>query len=163
MKYLTTAILVVCVMLCLSGCRLNYMEPSEMDAYLDGVAGKIGASQITEDDDLIGQRDLSDDAYCGSYIANCNHQTGRDIFFGGASTHECVLFCHGSVQADAGTAEIRIRLNDEVIILQTDEAGNFETELHLKSGGNYIMVDYSNFTGSVEMFCEYIKEENLTA
>ena len=162
MKHLVTVILFVCALFCLSGCRLNYMELREMDAYLDGVVEKIGDSQITEDNDLIGQRDLSDDAYCGSYVADCNNQTGRDVVFGGASTHERVLLCHGSVQADAGTAEIRIRLNDEVIVLQTDETGNYETKLHLKSGGNYIMIDYSDFSGSVEMFCEYIEEENQT-
>ena len=153
MKHLAGVVLFACMMLCLSGCRLYYMEPSEMDAYLDGVAGKIGDSQITEDDDLIGQRDIGSDAYCGNYVADCNNQTGRDVVFGGASTHERVLLCHGSVRADTGTAEIRIRLNDEVIILQTDEAGNYETELHLKSGGNYIMIDYSDFSGSIEMFC----------
>lgn len=162
MKYLSVMVLFACVLLCLSGCRLNYMEPDEMDAYLDGVAEKIGDSQITEDVDLIGQRDLSDDAYCGNYVADCNNQTGRDVVFGGASTHERVLRCHGSIQAESGTAEIRIRLNDEVLILQTDETGNYETKLHLKSGGNYIMIDYSDFSGSVEMFCEYSEESNLT-
>ena len=30
MKYLTTEVFVVCVLLCLSGCRLNYMEPSSV-------------------------------------------------------------------------------------------------------------------------------------
>ena len=155
MKYLTTVILLICVLLCLSDCRLNYMEPREMDAYLDDVAGKIGDSQITEDDDLIGHRDLSDDAYCGSYVADCNSQTGRDVIFGGASIHEKELRCYGSMQSKEGTAEIRIRLNNEVSILQTDEAGNFETEIYLKSGGNYIMIDYSDFTGSIEMICEY--------
>lgn len=158
MKYLITMSLLVCVLFCLTGCRLNYMEPEEVATYLDGIVGKIGDSQITEDDDLIGQRDLSDDAYCGNYIADCNNQTGRDVIFGGASTHERVLLCYGSVQADAGTVELRIRLNDEVTILQTDEAGNFETELHLKSGGNYIIIDYSDFSGSIEMCCEYIED-----
>lgn len=158
MKYLITMSLLVCVLFCLTGCRLNYMEPEEVATYLDGIVGKIGDSQITEDDDLIGQRDLSDDAYCGNYIADCNNQTGRDVIFGGASTHERVLLCYGSVQADAGTVELRIRLNDEVTILQTDEVGKFETELHLKSGGNYIIIDYSDFSGSIEMCCEYIED-----
>lgn len=158
MKYLITMSLLVCVLFCLTGCRLNYMEPEEVATYLDGIVGKIGDSQITEDDDLIGQRDLSDDAYCGNYIADCNKQTGRDVIFGGASTHERVLLCYGSVQADAGTVELRIRLNDEVTILQTDEVGKFETELHLKSGGNYIIIDYSDFSGSIEMCCEYIED-----
>lgn len=158
MKYLITMSLLVCVLFCLTGCRLNYMEPEEVATYLDGIVGKIGDSQITEDDDLIGQRDLSDDAYCGTYIADCNNQTGRDVIFGGASTHERVLLCYGSVQADAGTVELRIRLNDEVTILRTDEVGKFETELHLKSGGNYIIIDYSDFSGSIEMCCEYIED-----
>lgn len=162
MKHFAVLLLFACVLLYLPGCRLNDMEPDEMDAYLDGVVEKIGDSQITDDDDLIGQRDLGDDTYCGSYVANCNNQTGRDVVFGGASIHERVLLCHGSVQVESGTAEIRIRLNDEVIILQTDEKGGFETKLHLKSGGNYIMIDYSNFSGSVEMFCQDSKEATLT-
>lgn len=111
-----------------------------MDVYLDGVAGKIGDSQITEDDDLIGQRDLSDDAYCGSYFSDCNNQTGRDVIFGGASTKERTLYVSGTVQTDSGSAMIRIRLNDEVIELKPDKNGDFETELSLESGGNYIMV-----------------------
>lgn len=160
MKCLAVVLLFTCI-LCLSGCRLNYMKPDEIDVYLDGVAEKIGDSQITEDVDLIGQRNLEDDAYCGSYASDCHNQTGRDVVFGGASIHERVLLCRGSVQAESGTAEIRIRLNDEVLILQTDEEGGFETNLHLKSGGNYIMIDYSDFSGSVEMFCEYVEESNL--
>lgn len=162
MKYLSVVILIVCVLLCLSGCRLNYTAPGKMDSYLDGIAEKIGNSQITEDDGLIGQRDLGDDAYCGSYISDCNSQTGRDVVFGGASTHERVLRCYGSIQSKEGTAQIRIRMNDEVIILQTDETGNYETILHLKSGGNYIKIDYSDFSGSVEMTCEYSEKSGLT-
>ena len=155
MKYLVTVILLVCVLFCLTGCRLNYMEPEEVDAYLDGVAEKIGDSQITEDDELIGQRDLSDDSYCGSYIADCNNQTGRDVIFGSASTEERTLYVSGTVQTDSGSATVRIRLNDEVIELTPDENGDFETELSLESGGNYMMVLYEDFTGLVELRSAY--------
>ena len=158
MKYLKTLILFAYVSMCLSGCSINYMKLSEMAVFLGGIVEKIGDSQITEDNDLIGQRDLKDDTYCGRYVADCNSKTGRDVIFGGASIHERDLLCHGSIQAEAGEANIRIRLNDEVIILQTDETGTFETELNMKSGGNYIMIDYSDFSGSTALFCEYSEE-----
>lgn len=40
----------------------------------------------------------------------------------------------------------------------TDEDGYFETELRCTSGGNYVMVDYEDFAGTVEMTCEYSDE-----
>ena len=163
MKKLIAFLLVIsffCVLHFYTEWRFENDPPRGMLERLEDWFGDLGQTQITDDKDLIGSREVGVDDYVGSYMAECNGSSERDIVFGGASTHERVLRCYGSIQSKEGTAEIRIRLNDEVIILQTDEAGNFETELHLKSGGNYIMVDYSDFTGSVEMFCEYIEEEN---
>lgn len=37
-------------------------------------------------------------------------------------------------------------------------AGCFETELYLRSGGNYVMIDFTDFVGTVEMTCEYLNE-----
>ena len=36
-----------------------------------------------------------------------------------------------------------------------DENGYFETNLSLESGGNYIMVNYEDFTGIIELYSEY--------
>ena len=135
------------------------MEPETMQEFLDGVVENIGDSQITDDDDLIGARLLAgDDCYVGEYTAECNHMTGRDVVFGGASIHNRALFLSSHIDAESGKATVRIRLNSEVIELEPDADGYFETTLKLDNGGNYIMMIYEDFSGVVEMNSEYLNE-----
>lgn len=158
MKHLTIFLLLPGLLLCLTGCRLNYMEPEEMREFLDDVAEDIGSSQITDDEDLIGTRVLKDsgDTYTGDYTAECSDMSGRDVVFGGASIHNRDLFLSGSIEAKSGTATVRIRMNDEVLELEPDTDGYFETTLKFDNGGNYIMVVYEDFSGSIELTCEYV-------
>lgn len=136
------------------------MEPEAMQEFLDGVVENIGDSQITDDDDLIGARLLvDDDSYVGEYTAECSHMTGRDVVFGGASIHNRALFLSGHIEAESGKATVRVRMNSEVIELEPDADGYFETTLKLDNGGNYIMVIYEDFSGMLKMTCEYMDEE----
>lgn len=136
------------------------MEPEAMKGFLDGVVENIGDSQITDDDDLIGARLLvDDDSYVGEYTAECSHMTGRDVVFGGASIHNRDLFLSGHIETESGNATVRIRMNSEVIELEPDADGYFETTLKLDNGGNYIMVIYEDFSGMLKMTCEYMDEE----
>ena len=136
------------------------MEPESMQEFLDGVVENIGDNQITDDDDLIGARLLvDDDSYVGEYTAECSHMTGRDVVFGGASIHNRDLFLSGHIETESGNATVRIRMNSEVIELEPDADGYFETTLKLDNGGNYIMVIYEDFSGMLKMTCEYMDEE----
>lgn len=159
MKHSFLLILLLCLLLNLTGCRLNYMEPEEVHSFLDGIVEDIGDTQITADEKLMGTRTLTDnDSYAGAYIAQCDGVTWRDVVFGGASIDTRVLHLSGCVETISGEVRIRIRMNDEVIELKADADGNFETELKFTSGGNYIMVLYDGFAGTVEMACEYVEE-----
>ena len=163
MRHLFLFFLMAGLLLCLIGCRLDDMEPEEMQAFLDGVAEGISDCQITDDEDLTGTRLLanSEDSYAGTYTAECSHITGRDVVFGGASIYNRVLFLSGLIKTKSGKATIRIRLNDDVIELEPDGDGNLETALKLQNGGNYIIVVYEDFSGSVEMTCEYVEQYTL--
>ena len=158
MKHMLIYFLLAGLLLGLTGCRLNYMEPEEMQEFLDGVAENIGEGQITDDEDLIGTRVLTDnaDSYAGKYTSECKSMAGRDVVFGGASIHNRELLLSGTIKTESGKAAIRIRLNDEAFELDPDTDGCFETTLKLDSGGNYIMVDYEDFSGSVELSCAYV-------
>lgn len=157
MKRAIVFLLLTSLLLSLNGCKFNYMEPEEMKAFLDGVVENIGDSQITDDDDLIGARLLvDDDSYVGEYTAECSHMTGRDVVFGGASIHNRDLFLSGHIETESGNATVRIRMNSEVVELEPDADGHFETTLKLDNGGNYIMVIYDVFSGVVEMNSEYL-------
>lgn len=162
MKHMLICLLLAEMLLCLTGCRLNDMEPEEMREFLDGVVEDIGDSQITDEEDLIGTRVLTDsaDSYAGDYTAERESVTGRDVIFGGASIHNRELFLSGTIQAEAGKATVRIRLNEEVLELEPDTNGYFETTQKLDNGGNYIMVVYKDFSGSVEMACEYVEQDD---
>ena len=84
--------------------------------------------------------------------------TGRDVVFGGASIHNRDLFLSGHIETESGNATVRIRMNSEVVELEPDADGYFETTLKLDNGGNYIMVVYEDFSGTVEMNSEYLDE-----
>ena len=159
MNHTIIFLLLTVLLLSLTGCRSDFMEPETMQEFLDGVVENIGDSQITDDDDLIGARLLAgDDCYVGEYTAECNHMTGRDVVFGGASIHNRALFLSSHIDAESGKATVRIRLNSEVIELEPDADGYFETTLKLDNGGNYIMMIYEDFSGVVEMNSEYLNE-----
>ena len=159
MKHAIIFLLLTSLLLSLNGCKFNYMEPEEMKEFLDGVVEKIGDNQITDDDDLIGARLLvDDDSYVGEYTAECSHMTGRDVVFGGASIHNRDLFLSGHIETESGNATVRIRMNSEVVELEPDADGHFETTLKLDNGGNYIMVIYDVFSGVVEMNSEYLDD-----
>lgn len=160
MKHTIIFLLLTVLLLSLTGCRSDFMEPEAMKGFLDGVVENIGDSQITDDDDLIGARLLvDDDSYVGEYTAECSHMTGRDVVFGGASIHNRDLFLSGHIETESGNATVRIRMNSEVIELEPDADGYFETTLKLDNGGNYIMVIYEDFSGMLKMTCEYMDEE----
>lgn len=126
-----------------------------MHGFLDDIAGFFGGSQITDDDELIGTRKLADDAYTGIYTSDCTGNTGRDVIFGGGSILNKSLSIEGQINVESGSAIVRIRTNDEVIELESGSDGRFDTELSIHSGGNYIMIDYSDFAGSVELHSKY--------
>lgn len=158
MKHLSLFFLMVGLLLCMIGCRLNGMEPEEKLELLDGIAEDMGSSQITDDKDLIGTRVLADssDTYAGDYTAVGSDMSGRDVVFGGASIHGKALVLSGKIKPESGTATVRIRMNEEVFVPEPDADGYFETPLKLDNGGNYIMVVYEHFTGSVELACECV-------
>ena len=155
MKKLIAFALLLCVALSFTGCQFNYENPSEVLEKLEGWAENLGQSQITEDGDLIGERILSEDSYVGRYCADGEDETGKDVVFGGASIEKRQLRVYGTITTESGKATIRIRQNWDVTELETDEDGNFETNLSLDNGGNYIMVNYEDFTGSIELYSEY--------
>lgn len=151
--------IILCVLLLATGCQWKNGPSVGIYEGLDNLAGNLGSSQITKDDDLIGNRCCATDSYSGSYHAECSGQTGRDVIFGGASIEDRVLLCSGKVSTESGDACVRIRLNQEVYLLPLDPEGCFETELYLRSGGNYVMIDFTDFVGTVEMTCEYLNEQ----
>ena len=61
------------------------------------------------------------------------------------------------IETEAGEAKVRIRRNATVEEYEPDEHGGLELVLDLSGGGNYIMVCYDSFSGTVELHAEYLE------
>ena len=145
------AALLCCMVLPLTACGFHGMSSWKWLEVVDDLAGALGAAQITADEELLGERIRHDDGYVGSYTAQCQDSTGKDVVFGGASIEPRRIQVYGQILTDRGRAAVRIRMNAAVMVLETDGEGRFEAEIHLGSGGNYIMVDYEDFSGTVRL------------
>ena len=55
-----------------------------------------------------------------------------------------------------GSAVIRLRMNGKVLEYTPDTDGRFERAFNFQNGGNYIMIDFDRFTGTVQMTAEYV-------
>lgn len=147
-----------CLVMSLTACDLKDMTPEDMHQTIDDVVGWFGSGQLSKDDELIGKRESDDDPFIGTYSAHLTGVTGRDVVFGGSSIFTRVIRLDAQIKAEAGAAEVRVRMNDGVISLTPDADGRIVTVLHFVSGGNYIMVDYQAFTGTVELTCEPLQD-----
>lgn len=156
MKKIIAILLIFIILVSLSACKKQEIDPYEVLSKFEIIVETLGNSQITKDSDLIGTRENTDDnKYIGLYTSNCENETGRDVIFGGASTKEQTLRIFGNIKTDEGTAILRIRLGENIEFPEIDENGNFDFILSLNGGGNYIMIDYENFIGSVTLTSEY--------
>lgn len=161
MKKAASVIAALILLSSLTACGLRNDAPESIVDRLDGIVGQIGDSRITDDAALLGERNNSEDSYTGKYMSECGNQTGRDVVFGGGSVQERIVHIYGRIVQQSGSAKVRIRINAEAEDLEIDENGNFETTLRMTSGGNYIMLDYENFTGSVELISEYCRVREI--
>lgn len=124
----------------------------------DGAIHIISLTQITSDKKLIGKRSFVDkDTYIGSYFSSCISENGRDVVFGGASIKDRKINLKVKILTESGAASLRVRTGSDVKEYSVDENGIIEKTFDFNSGGNYAMIIYNNFTGTVEMTSEYAK------
>ena len=145
----------------------GFIRGSGFDVYntMDQIAGKLGNSQITPKSRLAGERLLAEDDYTGIFTADCDNENGRDVIFGGASIKERQIHIYGKIQCDIGGITLRVRETADVFVVEPQKDGTFDKYLDFSTGGNYIMADYENFSGKIELVAEYApdteQEENL--
>lgn len=134
---------------------------SAVYTWLDKTAAALGRSQITSDADLIGERTVETDAFSGEYTAHCRDDSGRDVIFGGGRIRSGQLFVSGKIRIHEGSATVIVRINKEKFEIPLKADGSFSMTLDLQSGGNYVMIDYDDFTGSAELASSYVDDATL--
>ncbi len=154
MKKLLVFFLTLILCMSLNSCAFDDIDPQEIVDKFDSFAEFLSKSQITNDKDLIGKRTYKENNYVGEYSSNCSFATGRDVIFGGASVYNRKIKVYGKIKTQNGFADVRIRTGSTVNIIKSDKEGNFEETFDFDGGGNYIMIDYNNFSGEIELFAK---------
>lgn len=155
MKKIALVVLVICVLLGVSVYTIENISPSTILNTYEKVVESCGRTQVSDDKDLIGKRTLKEDAYVGTYIANCANENGREVIFGGGSLKERKVKVHGTIKTESGKATLSVRIGENKNTVTTDDNGDFTILLDMDGGGNYVILDYEDFTGSINLYSDY--------
>ena len=154
MKRAAAVLLTLALMLSLTACMSRgSMQLKRADRYFDDLRGAFKMSDVTSSAELIGKRENNGrDWFTGRYNVECENETG----FGGASARDKLIKVKAYIKTESGSAVIRLRMNGKVLEYTPDTDGRFEREFNFQNGGNYIMIDFDRFTGTVQMTAEYV-------
>lgn len=159
MKKFSAVFLTVALMFLLTACSSQF--GSGIYGWLEKTAAALGRSQITSDSELIGERFVETDSFTGEYTAQCRDDSGRDVIFGGGRIRSGQLFVSGRLRIHEGSATVIVRINKEKFEIPLKADGSFSMTLDLQSGGNYVMIDYDDFTGTAELTSFYVDDATL--
>ena len=154
MRHIIT--IIVCLIVILSAVFFQAVGTQNIvDGYAH-IVEFLGQSQLTSKLNMIGERYNENDDYTGGYMCNAENVTGQDVAYGGCSIEQVKIKLKGKINVHSGDVNIRIRCGSEVSDVIVDENGCFDEQLEFNGGGNYIMVQYKDFTGDIDMQTEYI-------
>lgn len=151
MKRAVSVLLMLALTVSLTACTsCENLRFKRVDRCFDDLRGAFKMSDVTSSAELIGKRENNGkDWFTGSYTAQCENETGRDTVFGGASARDKLIKVKAYIKTESGSAVIRLRMNGKVLEYTPDTDGRFEREFNFQNGGNYIMIDFDRFTGTV--------------
>ncbi len=157
-RRIITAIILCFIILsafCATALSLNIVSTQDLVRGYSSVVEVIGKSQLTSKTNLIGERCDKNDDYTGGYKCTADKITGRDAVYGGCSLKKLKIRVSGKIDCDSGELKIKVRKGSEVCKITVGEDGSFSEVLSLDSGSNYFIVEYKDFTGSIDMHTEY--------
>lgn len=146
----------ICLIIMLGAVFFQAVETEDLVNGYSNVVELLGKSQLTLTFNLIGERYDGKDDYTGGYMCNADDVTGRDVTYGGCALKDKKIKLKGKIDTVSGNINICIRYGSEKADITVDENGCFDEELEFDSGSNYIMVQYKDFTGSIDMQTEYV-------
>lgn len=154
-KHIMGGLLCSCLLLgSLTGCGANWK--SKLLYGYEKTRSSLGGFQRTSKQQLYGMRLDGEDAYTGTYQADCRNVRGKDVVFGGCSIQTRTLWLTGTVGARNGIVEIYVLNGDkEKEYLTPNEQGMFSKIIQNEGGNCYVVVDYADYTGTVTLTSEY--------
>lgn len=120
---------------------------------------------VTGDHDLAGKRETEIDSYVGMYEADYSEFDGTEYIFGGTSLKRqagrdlCAAY---SLTVQSGQARLyRMDGSDEILLADISKEGTYKFTIH--AGKNFIVLDGTQFTGSLTLTVESATVESETS
>lgn len=152
MRKLMALCLMICCLFSMSACSKDEI----VEQYNDALQA-VGDNNLTSDKKLQGERDLGEDSYVGTYQADYDGFTGKEIIFGGTSLerdsgNEIIVSCDLSI--DDGSIQLLFQSGDSDSEVLCESSGSYSETIELPAASNYIIVQGENFTGSIKLTVE---------
>ncbi len=152
MRKLIAICLMLCCLLSMSACSKDEI----VEQYNEALQA-IGDNNLTSDKELQGERESGEDSYVGTYQAEYDDFTGKEIIFGGTSLerdsgNKINISCNLNIEK--GTIQLLLQTGDNAPQVLCDSSGEYSETIELPSASNYIIVQSENFTGSIKLTVE---------
>ena len=123
-----------------------------LNAY-DKVIEFLGNGSLTSDKELKGKREYGVDHYVGTYNADYDGYTGKEILFGGTSLkrkdsdHITIKI---QLEKEDGNIKIINRLGEKDITVLED-TGEYNDTIYIENMSYYLIVELDNFKGNLKV------------
>ncbi len=171
MRKLVSVVVSILLLTGLAGCGIDLAVGmvKELNDNEDGIRRELGelwdsfleeanewsesfaTHSITDDQDLIGNREKGVDNYVGTYEADYSEFDGEEYIFGGTSLKRengsdlCAIY---SLTIQSGEARLyRMDGCNEILLADLSKEGKYEFTIH--AGKNFIVLQGTQFTGSL--------------
>ena len=149
MRKVIALCLILCCMFSLCACSKDEI----VEQYNEALQA-VGDNNLTNNKDLQVTRQLGEDSYVGTYQADYDDFTGKEIVFGGTSLerdagNEINISC--DLQITDGTVKLLLQTGDSDPQILSNEDGSYSDTIELPAASNYIVIESENFTGTVNL------------
>lgn len=154
-KSFITVLVSLCLVFSLTACGNRSLKDNFIDGY-DNLLQSVSKHALTEDKDLVGEREHGVDGYTGSYEADYMKFNGEEFLFGGTALERNEgnsLKVTYTLKITSGTATLYWLAAGEEYTIASEDA-NDVYEFIIGSGDNYIVLKGEDFNGSLMMTVE---------
>lgn len=126
-----------------------------INAY-DSIIQSFDNAGLTNKWKLKGKRDFGKDKYVGTYKAEYDNYTEKEIIFGGTALHRRNgdhLKLTIKVNKESGNIKVINKLGEHEITI-IEDTGEYKDTIYIDGMSYYLKIDLDNFTGSIDVISE---------
>ena len=130
----------------------GFSKDSILNAY-DKVIEFFGNDSLTSDKELKGKREYGVDHYVGTYNADYDGYTGKEILFGGTSLkrkNSDHITIKIQLEKEDGNIKVINRLGEKDVTILED-SGEYDNAVYIEGMSYYLIVELDNFKGNLQV------------